>query len=149
MQHFRTHATAVSGLSFAAVLLIILVPILGLFVCRNRRATNNHRLFLGSLTNFNRSRTVCDLQRELTALQNKVSQLECDLATMSHVSVENRERTRRLESARSKRVATGAQGPLVAARFSSGAANASAPINDTPMVTLLPLTFNDPVKPST
>ena len=143
-RHFQTHVTAVSGLSFAAVVLVIL----GLFVCRNRKAANDHRMLFGSFTTFNRSRTVCDLQKELTSLQNKVSQLQSQLKTTSHVSIDNRLAVRRLESVRPKCIVTGAQGPLVAARFTSGTSSASAPATDSSTVTLLPLTYNDPAKPS-
>ena len=74
-EHFHTRATAVSGTTVAGFLVLVLVPLFTWLACRVKRSRNNQRAVTGGLSNFDRTRTVCDLQVEITALRHLLEEL--------------------------------------------------------------------------
>ncbi len=74
-EHFHTRATAVSGTTVAGFLVLLLVPLFTWLICRVRRGRNNQRAVTGGLSNFDRTRTVCNLQVEITDLRRLLEEL--------------------------------------------------------------------------
>ena len=143
-QHFQTHATAVSGLSVATVVLVVLLPLLGFCVYRNRRAATSHSALFGAPTADCKARTVRKLQEEVDDLQIRLRQFSVIANGAANASETNSRDIRHMQAARPKRNADAARGPFVAAQFKTDNGNAA---NGAATAKLLPLTYDDPGRP--